>query len=137
MWDMLIESAAITKAAKDACIEEIIISRKEDYLTNISPELSNFSVSELKRIELARALARDPKIIVLDDAMNTFDFALKDKICQNLRQRGCTIIYISHSISTLVHCDTIYLLDSGKIIAEGTHEKLYAENSLYTQLVTE
>jgi ATP-binding cassette subfamily B protein len=94
------------------------------------------SGGQKQRMTIARALARDPDILILDDALSSVDTHAEEQILRNLREfmRGRTNIIVSHRISTIKNADRIIVLDEGQIIEQGTHQDLLAENGFYAKL---
>ena len=99
--------------------------------------MSFFILYNLKRISIARALAKDPKILILDDSVSAVDTKTEEAIINNLDRvrKGKTTIFIAHRISTVRHMDKIVLLDKGKLVGVGTHEELKETSQLYQELV--
>lgn len=96
---------------------------------------SLLSLGQKQRINLARALIRKPKILILDEATSGVDSEKELKIYQKLRTMECTIIVISHRLSTITQTDCIYLLMDGKIIDSGMHSDLLTRNGYYREMV--
>jgi ATP-binding cassette subfamily B protein len=94
------------------------------------------SGGQKQRIALARAVIRDPKILVLDDALSSVDTDTEDRILRRLREfmRGRTTILISHRCSTVRHADQIAVLHRGRVVELGTHEELLERNGYYADL---
>lgn len=135
MWDSTIENYEVVLAARDAQIHDRISRERKDYGTMMKENGRNFSGGELQRIELARALAHEPTLLLLDEFTSALDALTEDKAMQALREKGTTCIIVAHRLSTIVDCDRIYVMDKGKIIQQGTHEQLYAQEGLYRKLV--
>jgi len=135
LWDETIDDSKMINAAKDAMIHDIITSRKNGYEHEVRTDGGNFSGGERQRIEIARALALNPTIILLDEATSALDSYTEEKIDLNLRKRGCTSVIVAHRLSTVKDCDEIIVMDSGKLVQRGTHEKLMNEDGLYKLLI--
>ena len=127
---------AIRAAAQAANIAEDIESFPEQYKTMVGERGITLSGGQKQRTAIARAIIRNPRILVLDDALSSVDTQTEDKILNHLRtlMRGRTTIFISHRVSTVRNADRIAVLYGGRIVELGTHDELIARNGYYTEL---
>ena len=96
---------------------------------------ANLSGGQCQRLEIARALVRNPSILVLDEATSALDAETEHLITERLMARGCTSIIVAHRLSTIRYCDEIILLEEGQIIEQGTHAKLWEQKGHYRALL--
>ena len=126
----------VERAAKIANAHEFIIATEEGYQTNIGDRGGKLSGGQRQRISIARAILKDPKILILDEATSALDTnseKLVQEALENLMLNRTTII-IAHRLSTIKNADEIYVMQDGKIIEHGTHEQLYEQKGQYTKL---
>lgn len=123
-------------AAEAASIANEIESFPEQYKTLVGERGITLSGGQKQRTAIARALIRDPRILVLDDALASVDTQTEDKILNHLREvmQGRTTIFISHRVSTVRSADRIAVLHGGRIVEIGTHEELLSLNGYYSDL---
>jgi ATP-binding cassette, subfamily B, multidrug efflux pump len=123
-------------AAAAANIANDIESFPEGYETMVGERGITLSGGQKQRTAIARALIRNPRILILDDALSSVDTHTEDKILNHLRavMQGRTTIFISHRVSTVRNADRIAVLHGGRIVELGTHEELLTLNGYYSDL---
>ena len=124
MWDSSISDKDIMRATKDAYIHDFIISRRGGYESRVEEGAINMSGGQRQRLEIARALVANPRLLILDEATSALDSATEQQIDTNLRRRGCATIIIAHRLSTVRDADEIIMLSYGHIIERGPHDEL-------------
>lgn len=131
------EHDAVEAAAKVAQIHESILSFPGEYSTLLGERGINLSGGQKQRASLARALARDPHILILDDALSAVDTHTEAKILQDLRTvlAGRTSFIISHRVSAVMNADQILVLDDGRIVERGSHTDLLSRGGTYANLL--
>ena len=135
MWNSSITFEQLTKAAKTACIHDWIINRPTGYDHKISEDGTNLSGGEKARLEIARSLAIEPSLVVLDEATAALDPETETLLLQSIRQNCAGGIIISHKIEPIKLCDEIIVFDEGQVIQRGNHRELVAEeNGFYRKL---
>lgn len=124
----------IIKAAKAAQIHETIEKLPKKYKTKIGQKGVNLSGGQKQRLSVARALVRNPKILLLDDSTSALDVKTERKLLDALQSYSCTTMLITQKISTAKQADRILLFDDGKLVAEGTHQELLINSPLYQKI---
>src|SRR5438105_2274912 len=126
----------IHRAAEAANIAKDIEEFPEQYKTTVGERGITLSGGQKQRTAIARALVRNPRILVLDDALSSVDTYTEEKILNHLRElmRGRTTVFISHRVSTVRNADRIAVLHGGRIVELGTHDELLALSGYYTDL---
>jgi len=127
----------IEQAARVANAHDFIMQKEENYQTNIGDRGSKLSGGERQRVTIARAVLKNPPILILDEATSSLDTEserlVQDAINKMMANR--TSIVIAHRLSTIRHADEIIVLQKGKIVERGTHDMLIAQNGFYKKLV--
>ncbi|MDQ3191948.1 MAG: ABC transporter transmembrane domain-containing protein [Bacteroidota bacterium] len=127
---------AVIKAAKIANAHDFIVAMPDGYQTNIGDRGSKLSGGQRQRISIARAIFKNPPILILDEATSALDTEserLVQDALQNLMKNRTTLV-IAHRLSTIQHADEIIVVDKGEIVERGSHEELLFENGIYKKL---
>ncbi|TJZ54852.1 ABC transporter ATP-binding protein [Sphingobacterium olei] len=130
------EDERIEQAAKDAAVYENIMAFDEGFQTHIGERGITLSGGQKQRVSIARALAKDPEILIFDDCLSAVDTKTEEEILHNLGRimKGKTSIFIAHRVSTIKNADHIIVLDNGRIVEEGDHNELLALAGVYAEL---
>lgn len=132
-------SEEIENAAKLADVHQNIIEFKNGYDTILGERGITLSGGQKQRVSMARALIKNPSILILDDCLSAVDTETEEQILHNLSSfsKGRTTLIISHRVSSTKNADKIIVLDKGKIIQEGTHDELLTKDGFYKDLYDE
>jgi ATP-binding cassette subfamily B protein len=128
--------AQIIQAAKDADLYDNVIDFPEGLDTVLGERGVTLSGGQKQRLSIARAIAREPRILILDDCLSAVDTKTENQILNNLQgiMKGRTSVIISHRVSSAKLADKIIMLDDGHIVEQGTHEDLMEANGVYREL---
>ena len=128
---------AVIECAKRAQIHEYINSLPLRYETRLDENGSNLSGGQRQRLAIARAMLKNPDILILDEATSNLDAMTEKAIQKTLEEysAGMTTIIIAHRLSTIRQCNRIFVMDNGKVVECGTHEELIRmDNGYYRRL---
>lgn len=115
--------------------KEFIENQPNGIETWLTPKGTNISGGQKQRLFIARALAGNPKILILDDSSSALDYKTDSLLRQNIQKYySCSTIIVAQRISSIKHCDNIIVLDEGKIVGNGTHEQLMNSSSIYNEI---
>ena len=130
------EIAKIHKAAKDADIYDNIMEFPNGFDTKVGERGITLSGGQKQRISIARAIIKNPSILIFDDCLSAVDTETEERILTSLKDlmKGKTSIIISHRISSVMHCDKTIVLEDGAIIEQGTHQSLLEQKGIYYEL---
>lgn len=127
----------LSRAVAIAGADEFIEALPQKLDTVLLPGGVNLSGGQRQRLCIARAILKNPRILILDDAVSAVDAALSRQIYQQIKESltGVTIIMISQKIRAVVDCDKIFVFDGGKLAGSGMHQQLKKENQIYQELI--
>jgi ATP-binding cassette subfamily B protein len=128
--------AEIEAAAKTAQVYNEILNFPKGFKSELGERGVNMSGGQKQRVSIARALAKNPKLVILDDALSAVDTKTEEAILNHLERAltDTTTILIAHRISTIKHADLILVLDHGKIVERGTHSQLIEMSGIYRDM---
>ena len=131
------DDETMRRAAKTAQLAESIQDFPRGYDTPLGERGINLSGGQKQRATLARALARDPVVLILDDALSAVDTHTEARILEDLREvmKDRTSFIISHRVSAVMNADQILVLDDGEVVERGTHAELMALGGTYAALL--
>lgn len=130
------DDSKVKQAAKDADVYENIMDFPQGFMTRVGERGITLSGGQKQRVSIARAVAREPKILILDDALSAVDTNTENTILNSMKKimKGRTSIIISHRVSSAKLANKIIVLDDGAIVEEGTHESLMTRGGAYREL---
>ena len=130
------ESATDEELLKAAEIAQAldVIEAKGGLQAEIAQEGRNLSGGQRQRLTIARAIAKNPEILILDDSASALDYATDARLRAALRTLGCTVFLVSQRVASVMHADKILVLDEGRIADMGTHDALMERSKLYREI---
>jgi NHLM bacteriocin system ABC transporter peptidase/ATP-binding protein len=135
LWDASISQEAIERAVSDTLLMPVLAERSRGLSSEVLPAGTNFSGGQRQQLEIARALAQSPSILVLDEATAALDASTEQLLMNNLKKRGYSLLIIAHRLSTIRDSDEIIVMDKGIVVERGKHEALYEQKGAYYRLV--
>ncbi len=126
----------IIEAARIAVAHDFIMNLANGYNTRVGERGASLSGGQRQRIAIARSVLQKPKLLVLDEATSALDYPTERQVCLNLAQafKGNTVFFITHRLNTVRNADIIVVMDTGKVIEQGSHEELMALRNHYYYL---
>lgn len=136
MWNPAILDEDMINAAKDACIHDFIMEQPGEYQYMLEENAANLSGGQRQRMEIARALATNPTILIFDEATSALDPVVEKRIIDNIKRRGCSCVIIAHRLSAIRDCNQIIVMEHGRIVQAGKHKTLIAVDGPYRAFIS-
>mgnify|MGYP005729411281 FL=1 len=126
----------IVKAAKLAEAHDFIMNLDNGYSTDVGERGATLSGGQKQRIAIARTILANPKLLVMDEATSALDYETEHNVCNNLKQslKNCTVLFITHRLSTVRNADLIVVMHNGAIVEKGSHKELINKRGRYFAL---
>ncbi|MBF0818237.1 ABC transporter ATP-binding protein [Streptococcus acidominimus] len=127
---------AIWEALDLAQAKDFVAEKEDELSAHVAQSGSNFSGGQRQRLAIARALARKPEILIFDDSFSALDYRTDRTLREELAKRtaGLTKLIVAQRISTIMDADQILVLDKGKVVGQGSHKELLANNEVYQEI---
>ena len=131
-----LDDAKIWEALELAQGKDFVENKEGQLKAEVAQAGSNFSGGQKQRLAIARALARKPEILIFDDSFSALDYKTDRKLRQELAEKTqeMTKLIVAQRISTIMDADQILVLDQGKVVGQGTHKELLANNEVYQEI---
>jgi ATP-binding cassette subfamily B protein len=129
----------IVAAARVACAHDFIMELPEGYASRVGERGAGLSGGQRQRIAIARAVLQRPSLLILDEATSALDYLTERQVCLNLKKEfaGSTVFFITHRLSTIRSSDLILMMDSGRLVEQGTHQQLLDMQGRYFALYSQ
>ena len=135
LWDPVITQERIEWAANLSQIADVIRSYPQSFSYNVGQSGGKLSGGQKQRVSIARALARNPELVLLDEATSALDNKTESKIIDDILTEGMTVISVSHRLYTALRSDNVLVMEKGKVIEYGPPDELLANKGLFANLV--
>jgi NHLM bacteriocin system ABC transporter peptidase/ATP-binding protein len=135
LWDDTVDHGSLVAAIDDAGLTTAVQNMPGNFQGAIEEGGRNLNGGQRQRVEIARALVREPVILLLDEATSALDAVSENEILTAVRRRGMTCVLVAHRLSTIRDCDEIIVLERGKVVERGTHASLMAAAGAYARLI--
>ena len=129
-------SEDVVQAAQVACAHDFIMELPEGYSSDVGERGAALSGGQRQRVAIARTLLSRPKLVIMDEATSALDYENERRISENLRKelQDCTVLYITHRLSTVKRADQIVMMHQGAVVEQGTHQQLMDAKGRYYAL---
>ena len=126
-------SEEIVEAATIACAHDFIMDLPAGYSTEVGERGGGLSGGQRQRIAIARTILQKPRMLIMDEATSALDYQTERVVSENLMKslKGCTVLFITHRLSSIVNADLIVCMGNGTVLEAGTHQELMAARGAY------